>query len=55
MLMDIFVQTAPPEFKVQRTHFHDFMLKIHKMLRNFKGKDDQVKRVADHLVQVTRG
>ena len=53
MLMDVFVHTAPPEFMVHRTHFHDFMLNIHKMLRQFKGKDDQVKRVADHLIQVS--
>ena len=52
MLMDIFVGCAPAEFKVVRTHFHDFMLGIHKKLRHFKGKDDQVMRVADHIMQV---
>ena len=55
MLMDVFVHTAPPEYMVRRTHFHDFMLGIHKKLRHFKGKDDQVMRVADHLVQVGSG
>ncbi|GAX74866.1 hypothetical protein CEUSTIGMA_g2312.t1 [Chlamydomonas eustigma] len=54
MLMDLFANEAPAGFKVHRTHFHDFMLGIHNKLRNFKGKDDQVLRVADQIAQDTK-
>lgn len=38
MLMDIFVSTAPKEFKVRRIHFHDLMIDVHSRLREFSGE-----------------
>jgi predicted ATPase len=38
MLMDIFVQSAPKEFKVRRIHFHDLMIEVHTRLREFSGE-----------------
>lgn len=49
MLMDLFVDTAPPHFKVLRTHFHDFMLDVHSSLRKFSGDADPLLRVADGI------
>jgi predicted ATPase len=37
MLMDLFAHSAPPELRVMRTHFHDFMLSIHASLKKFAG------------------
>jgi len=54
MLMDLFVATAPPEFEVTRTHFHDFMLDVHAKLRTFKGDADPLLRVADATAKHTR-
>ncbi len=43
----------PPQ--VLRTHFHDFMLDIHSKLRQFKGSEDPLLKVADYLANVRRG
>ena len=44
MLMDLFVAVAPRQFRVHRTHFHDFMLDVHQLLRDASG--EQVRRRA---------
>jgi protein AFG1 len=54
MLMDVFVNTCSPDFKVTRTHFHDFMLGVHSKLRQYKGSEDPLRKVADNLVKSTR-
>eukprot|EP00878_Enallax_costatus_P014061 GHUV01014705.1.p1 GENE.GHUV01014705.1~~GHUV01014705.1.p1 ORF type:complete len:299 (+),score=52.41 GHUV01014705.1:2088-2984(+) len=51
MLMDLLVASAPKEFQVERTHFHDFMLDIHGRLRHTKGESDPLKHVADDVAQ----
>lgn len=38
MLMDVFVESAPRHFRMHRIHFHDFMLEVHMLLRNFSGE-----------------
>ncbi|KAF6261142.1 AFG1-like ATPase-domain-containing protein [Scenedesmus sp. NREL 46B-D3] len=49
MLMDLLVASAPKEFQVQRTHFHDFMLDVHGRLRHTHGEADPLKHVADDV------
>ena len=34
MMMDILVAVAQKQFYLRRTHFHDFMLEVHTMLRD---------------------
>ncbi|KAF5836722.1 AFG1-like ATPase-domain-containing protein, partial [Dunaliella salina] len=54
MLMDLFVEAAPPELQVKRTHFHDFMLEVHTKLRDFKCDRDPLLRVADSIAKNVR-
>ena len=54
MLMDLFAACAPPEFKVVRTHFHDFMLDIHSKLREHQSTADPLRLVADDVASSTR-
>lgn len=54
MLMDIFVKAAPPEFRVVRAHFHDFMLRVHADLRTHRGAADPLLRVADAIAAEAR-
>jgi len=54
MMMDLFVQEAPPEFKVTRVHYHDFMLDVHAALRAHESDTDPLLRVADDIASVTR-
>lgn len=35
--------------QVRRLHFHDFMLDVHKRLRNMSGEADPLKHVADDV------
>ncbi|KAJ9515639.1 hypothetical protein QJQ45_021754 [Haematococcus lacustris] len=51
MLMDVFVASSPPDYKVLRTHFHDFMLDVHMKLRKYKGDTDPLLRVADSIAK----
>ena len=54
MLMDVFVHSCAAEFKVTRTHFHNFMLGVHSKLRQYQGSEDPLRKVADNLVKNTR-
>lgn len=54
MLMDLFAACSPPEFKVTRTHFHDFMLDIHSRLRTHQSTPDPLSVVADEVASSTR-
>lgn len=54
MLMDVFVKSCPPDFRVRRVHFHDFMLDVHSRLRAHKGEADPLRRVADELVAANK-
>eukprot|EP00798_Chlamydomonas_sp_ICE-L_P027119 gene27119-2347_t len=54
MLMDMFVNCAPPEFKVKRIHFHEFMLDVHQKMHKLRGVEDPLLRVADQLSQETK-
>ena len=38
MLMDLLVAAAQKSFHLRRVHFHDFMLEVHTMLRQFSGE-----------------
>jgi len=49
MLMDMFVASRPPAVKVMRSHFHDFMLGIHKKLREQSQRQDPLGFVADSI------
>ena len=50
MLMDLFVQSLAQE-KVQRAHFHTFMLDVHARLRSLAGQRDPLDEVAAQLVR----
>ncbi|PSC67543.1 lactation elevated 1 isoform X1 [Micractinium conductrix] len=54
MLMDLMAKHAPDYFKLERTHFHDFMLEVHQRLRHFASKPDPLTHVADEIVDGTR-
>lgn len=54
MLMDLFVASAPKQFQLERTHFHDFMLDVHSRLRMHQSTQDPLALVADQLVAKTR-
>lgn len=54
MLMDLFVDTTPPHWRVVRTHFHDFMLDVHAALRRHEGTADPLARVADDVAAKTQ-
>lgn len=46
MMMDLFLDALPIPVKSRRMHFHDFMLNIHKRLREKPGVEDPVAAVA---------
>lgn len=54
LLMDLFVATSPSQFKLQRIHFHDFMLDVHSRLRAHKSTPDPLSKVADDLMDSIR-
>ena len=39
--------------QLQRTHFHDFMLKIHTLLREYRAQADPLLQVADRVASGT--
>eukprot|EP00884_Botryococcus_braunii_P000461 jgi/Botrbrau1/10415/Bobra.0133s0024.1 len=51
MLMDMFVHTCPPEFKVRRIHFHNFMLDVHAHLKVFAHEADPLMHVGDYIAE----
>ncbi|CAL5221501.1 g3705 [Coccomyxa viridis] len=50
MLMDLFAESAPPEFQLRRTTFHDFMLDVHSRLHRMERTSDPLTLVAAQLV-----
>jgi protein AFG1 len=54
LLMDLFVATSPSQFKLQRIHFHDFMLDVHSRLRAHKSTTDPLSKVADDIMDSIR-
>lgn len=54
MLMDLFILSSPPRFKVKRVHFHDFMLDIHARLRRHARERDPLVRVAEEYLRSCR-
>jgi hypothetical protein len=59
MLMDIFGDSLPPGARKKRIHFLDFMLDVHRRLRNLKNVADPLYAVAQgrapELVRVSDG
>ncbi|KAH7624102.1 hypothetical protein Ndes2526B_g01357 [Nannochloris sp. 'desiccata'] len=54
MLMDLFAACAPPHFKLERTHFHDFMLDVHSRLRAHQSTPDPLSLVATEIASSCR-
>jgi predicted ATPase len=54
MLMDLFAACAPPHFKLERTHFHDFMLDVHSRLRTHQSTPDPLSLVAMEITSTCR-
>lgn len=54
MLMDLFASVAPPEFQLQRIHFHDFMIDVHTRLRHHSRTSDPLRLVADEICGQTK-
>jgi len=54
MLMDLLASSAPSEFKLRRTHFHDFMLDVHSRLQKHRTASDALITVADELASELR-
>jgi len=54
MLMDLFAACAPPHFRLERTHFHDFMLDVHSRLRTHQSSPDPLSLVATELASSWR-
>jgi len=52
-LMDIFFETLPFQQKM-RTHFHRFMRRVHRELKELKGQPDPLDIVADKLASEAR-
>lgn len=51
MVMDMFLDALPIPVRAKRTHFHDFMLNIHKRLRDKPNVADPVAAVAHDVAQ----
>ncbi|KAG9143719.1 hypothetical protein Leryth_018883 [Lithospermum erythrorhizon] len=49
MLMDLFFNQLPCNWRKKRTHFHDFMLNVHSRLRKHQGVSDPLEVVAGEL------
>jgi protein AFG1 len=46
MLMDLFYEQLPANWRKKRIHFHDFMLNVHSRLQMHKGVSDPLEMVA---------
>ncbi|XP_004507775.1 uncharacterized protein [Cicer arietinum] len=49
MLMDLFFDQLPSNWKRKRIHFHDFMLNVHSLLQKHKGLSDPLDVVAGEI------
>lgn len=49
MLMDLFFDQLPCNWKKKRIHFHDFMLNVHSRLQRHKGVSDPLEVVAGEI------
>jgi predicted ATPase len=49
MLMDLFYDQLPSNWKKKRIHFHDFMLNVHSLLQKHKGLSDPLEVVAGEI------
>ncbi|XP_059637589.1 uncharacterized protein LOC132279584 isoform X2 [Cornus florida] len=49
MLMDLFFDQLPCNWRKKRIHFHDFMLNVHSRLQKHKGLADPLEVVADEI------
>eukprot|EP00249_Psilotum_nudum_P017992 c26589_g1_i2 orf=350-1867(+) len=49
MLMDMFYEELPENWRKKRIHFHDFMLDVHGLLQRHRGMADPLEVVADDL------
>ncbi|GAB4853628.1 hypothetical protein Ancab_017819 [Ancistrocladus abbreviatus] len=49
MLMDLFFEQLPSNWRKKRIHFHDFMLNVHSRLRKHKGVADPLEVVASEI------
>ncbi|KAF5749476.1 hypothetical protein HS088_TW04G01445 [Tripterygium wilfordii] len=49
MLMDLFYDQLPCNWRRRRIHFHDFMLNVHSCLRKHKGVEDPLEVVAGEI------
>ncbi|KAF8407304.1 hypothetical protein HHK36_006431 [Tetracentron sinense] len=49
MLMDLFFDQLPPDWRKKRIHFHDFMLNVHSRLQKHKGVADPLEVVAGEI------
>ena len=52
-LMDCFYESIPYRRK-RRIHFHAFMQEIHRDLDKYRGEDDPLQKVAEHIARQTR-
>ncbi|KAH7688237.1 ATPase AFG1-like protein [Dioscorea alata] len=49
MLMDLFYDQLPSNWRIKRIHFHDFMLNVHSRLQKHKGVADPLEVVAGEI------
>ncbi|KAI5675681.1 hypothetical protein M9H77_06631 [Catharanthus roseus] len=49
MLMDMFFEQLPSNWRKKRIHFHDFMLNVHSRLQRHKGVSDPLEVVAGEI------
>ncbi|KAJ8767508.1 hypothetical protein K2173_017552 [Erythroxylum novogranatense] len=49
MLMDLFYEQLPNNWRKRRVHFHDFMLNVHSRLQRHKGVSDPLEVVAAEI------
>ncbi|KAH9725934.1 hypothetical protein KPL70_008066 [Citrus sinensis] len=49
MLMDLFFDQLPCNWRKKRIHFHDFMLNVHSRLQKHKGVSDPLEVVAGEI------
>ncbi|CAL0330402.1 unnamed protein product [Lupinus luteus] len=53
MLMDLFFDQLPSNWRKTRIHFHDFMLNVHSLLQKHKGLSDPLDVVAEEISEET--